>query len=868
MLDETRDSGSSSARQLIDVLAEEFANRLRSGEKPSIEEYAARHPEIADEIRDVFPALVIMGQADAKSEFTLSETTVDTQTYSDQIGDFRIIRKVGQGGMGVVYEAQQESLNRRVALKVLPGHIARNEKFIERFRREARAAGKLHHTNIVPVYDVGRDGDTFYYAMQFIEGQGLDDVQREVIRLNEDNSSVTKSSISRLIAEEDSSAASSSTRRRLAYFKSIARIGASVADALGYAHERSIIHRDIKPSNLILDTDGVVWLADFGLARTDDSELTGTGDILGTIRYMSPERFKGKGDHRGDIYALGVTLYELATLRKAFSGEDRMRVIEQIASREPVRPREINRSIPLDFETIILKAMDKEPRRRYQDAAEMAEDLRRFLDDQPIKARRPSLVERIARWTRKHKAQTAAMISMAVAIAALIAGTILIEKQREIAERNERLAKKETERADDEAERANGSADITIEAMTGLVETVASELRNFPELLSLKKRILANAEDKLARIGSIEDDSPKVTSLKIRAFNALAQLNYEVGNYAECDKYFNDSLDLIDGIREGEIKQDELYMWGAEINLGLGWMAFEKHDQDAARTRYQNAYEICSSWVDEFPDNPRAKQILANAADDLGDTYVLLDERNWDAAERFHQEAFNIRRKLRRAGDESFELVYSLVSSHIKLGDMYYGRAGTFQQGSPDAEFELTSASGWFDQAISICEELVEENPEEDTQCLRTLASLYERYADTCEGDEAFEYYMKSNDINERLAPKLAMDRNFQRDLAISWGRTALHVHSTGDTEKAVEYLNKCLSILQAQIARIPDDGGLQVDEMVTWYQLGVVQAGDARRSAWESAREIGERLVENGTIPEEFTFYARVKEVLAGLDD
>ena len=173
-----------------------------------------------------------------------------------------------------------------------------------------------------------------------------------------------------------------------------------------YAHERTIIHRDVKPSNLILDTEGVVWLTDFGLAQTSESQLTETGDFLGTAQYMSPERIRGEGDHRGDIYGLGVTLYELATFRRPFEAADRLQLIDLIARHNPRRPAEINRNIPIDLETIILKAMDPEPRRRYQTAAEMANDLRRFVDDQPIRARRASTVEQMIRWVRRHKAQT------------------------------------------------------------------------------------------------------------------------------------------------------------------------------------------------------------------------------------------------------------------------------------------------------------------------------------------------------------------------------------------------------------------------------------------------------------------------------
>jgi serine/threonine protein kinase len=182
----------------------------------------------------------------------------------------------------------------------------------------------------------------------------------------------------------------------------VALIGRQVAQGLAHAHARGIIHRDIKPSNLLLDTTGIVWITDFGLAKAEDDGLTVTGDILGTLRYMAPERFRSGGDARADVYALGLTLYELLTLRPAFDSSDRLKLIEQIKAEEPARPRSIDSRIPRDLETIVLKALEKDPGRRYSTARAMAEDLRRFLADEPILARRASAAERYWRWARRN----------------------------------------------------------------------------------------------------------------------------------------------------------------------------------------------------------------------------------------------------------------------------------------------------------------------------------------------------------------------------------------------------------------------------------------------------------------------------------
>jgi WD40 repeat protein/tetratricopeptide (TPR) repeat protein len=193
-----------------------------------------------------------------------------------------------------------------------------------------------------------------------------------------------------------------SSGRRQPFFRSVAQLGRQAAQGLAYAHSRGVVHRDIKPSNLLLDTAGVVWITDFGLAKAQEDGLTATGDILGTIRYMAPERFRGQGDARADIYALGLTLYELLTLRPAFDTPDRLKLIERVKNEEPVRPRSLDGRIPRDLETIVLKATDKDPAQRYATAESMSEDLRRFLNDEPIQARQASTAERYWRWARRN----------------------------------------------------------------------------------------------------------------------------------------------------------------------------------------------------------------------------------------------------------------------------------------------------------------------------------------------------------------------------------------------------------------------------------------------------------------------------------
>ena len=427
-------------------LADEFLARRRRGEPADPEEYVARHPELASQIRDLFPALLAMEDLGGSSGGT---PTVPPPAAPPprRLGEYRVLRAVGRGGMGVVYEAVQEPLGRHVALKVLPAHLASAGTFLERFRREARAAARLHHTHIVPVFGVGEADGTHYYAMQFIHGQGLDRVLDDVRRLRlgggpptvlpaDPNATLAASLVNGFDPGPVAAGAAPSTvvvggangshtlaRGKARYPLEVARLGTQVADALAYAHAQGVQHRDIKPSNLLLDTDGAVWVTDFGLAKADDAaDLTGTGDLLGTLRYMPPERFAGVSDARGDVYALGVTLYELLALRPAFDEVDRGRLIRQVNHPRPPKLRKLAPDVPRDLETVIVKAMAPAPADRYATAAALADDLRRVIDGRSIKARRHSVPERVWRWGRRNPMVAGLLAAVVVLLSVLSVG--------------------------------------------------------------------------------------------------------------------------------------------------------------------------------------------------------------------------------------------------------------------------------------------------------------------------------------------------------------------------------------------------------------------------------------------------------------
>ncbi len=384
-------TGAASIASIVAEAADLYLEQLGRGETPDLSEYALRFPEVASVLPQVLPVLRMI-QSLAPGDPSEEAAVVAPSS----LGEFQLVREIGRGGMGVVYEAVQASLGRRVAVKVLPMAAGADTKQLARFQIEAQVAAALHHPHIVPIFAVGCDQGVHYYAMQLVEGRCLAALLREQRRK----------------AESVSSASVETGRGFCGPLSSRAAAGLAIqaAEALEHAHSLGVLHRDIKPANLLLEEDGHLWVSDFGLARFQGSgDLTGSGDLLGTLRYMSPEQAGGGRilDARTDVYSLGATLYEMVTGRAAFVGNDRQELIRQITCEEPTAARKLDPTIPRDLETIVAKAMAKEPERRYATANELALDLRRFCDDRPILARRPTLAGRLTSWSRRHRRTTA-----------------------------------------------------------------------------------------------------------------------------------------------------------------------------------------------------------------------------------------------------------------------------------------------------------------------------------------------------------------------------------------------------------------------------------------------------------------------------
>ena len=376
-----------------------------------------------------------------------------------QLGEFQLLKEIGRGGMGIVYEAEQISLQRRVALKVLPFAAAIDAKHVLRFKNEALAAGMLNHPHIVPVYSVGNERGVHFYSMQLVEGQSLAALiselrQQAAGKLGHLPTQAVLGSHCSTDSLFHRELSSQHAGREGRYYRTAATLMLQSAEALHHAHESGIVHRDIKPANLLVDLSGQIHITDFGLAQIrSEVGLTRTGDTPGTVRYMSPEQAAGKlaiVDHRTDIYSLGATFYELLTLTPIFSGHDVQELLAQVFNVDPQPLRRLDSSIPEELEIIVLKATSKSPDDRFLTAGDLASDLRRYLSNEPILARRPSMLDRAIKWSRRHPSAVIASLVVLVLVSVismtamfLIEGAYRRERQRaEEAETQFQLARR------------------------------------------------------------------------------------------------------------------------------------------------------------------------------------------------------------------------------------------------------------------------------------------------------------------------------------------------------------------------------------------------------------------------------------------
>jgi serine/threonine protein kinase len=499
-----------------------------------------------------------------------------------RLEDYRIVREVGHGGMGVVYEAVQRSLNRRVALKVMSLGATLDPRHQQRFKNEAQAAAQLQHPNIVPVFAVGCEQGVHYYAMHFVEGRPLSEVIRE-LRDGPDGAALAAATdaphahvtdertapggegrAEPLTAPPDPPTAVARPQfRDGAFFRQAAWLGVQAAEALEHAHQMGVIHRDVKPANLLLDGAGHVWVTDFGLARWSAEDLTMTGDVLGTLRYMSPEQAsarRGLVDHRTDVYSLGATLYELLTLQPVARGDDRQELLHQILHEDPVPPRRLCADVPRDLETVLLKALGQRVEERYATAQEFADDLRRFLDGRPVLARRPSLWDRAGKWARRHRPVVASAAALLVlGVVGLIVATIAIGRERARAqaayEKEAEAHRLEAEAREKEAEaraRAEQNFRQARQLLDQVAEVAAVDMAAESDLPNARRKLLQAALSYYKDFLEQQKDNRLTHEELLRGYTRVAALLDASGRRDDAQRALNQAFQIALTVGDGE----------------------------------------------------------------------------------------------------------------------------------------------------------------------------------------------------------------------------------------------------------------------------------------------------------------------------
>ena len=930
-------------RHPVDHLAEEFAARIRAGESPQIEEYCRAHPEHADMIRSVFPSIQMVERASLREEQhrqSGDNRSATVHAMPKALGDFQIIREIGRGGMGVVYEAVQKSLKRHVALKVISALIAGSEKQLKRFRREAESAASLHHSNIVPVYGIGEDHGLQYYAMQLIDGVTLAEIILQlriappdtvlaggttvadsapgncpsgtkprprrfgtvdaVLQLFGTMTSVDmqvlhESGLSMDLSGSPDPLAATRVRSQsyvadtiehifkdqmpgdsgdnelcaaedvglnLAYIRNIARVIANVASAVEYAHRQGILHRDLKPANLILDRGGTIWVADFGLAKQADLDgVTQTGEIVGTLRYMAPEQLRGEADVRTDVYALGLTLYELLVLKPALnapqllSGQSHQSIPRMRASRP---------EIPKDLETITLKACMAEPERRYQNAREFEADLRRFLEDRPILARRVTPIERLWRWSRRNPL-IASLSSATVLLLATIAIILGIgnhhirealdarnieydRAEQNLSEKTSALANVERERV-----RAETNLDLAISAFEEVFNNIAARGRSDSlldelsdeELLPSADAVLSSADVTLLetllgffdRLGAENSKDLSIESAAAR--RRVGDIQQQLGRLENAQESYQTALDAYKVIAAKRPDDTSLILAQAGILHQMMFTFAERGMISPAMQKLKDLRSVLTASP-AVNDSANGRFVLANAING----FVTFGLRT--AAEprnRLRNSLFNRmgpadeapvpvqNQRLRREADanvEALEILQKLTEDEPSSAAYRVALAQATKNKARISQLlrEWNKADESMAAAIAILEDLQKEFPSSDrfkyelADTLSTMTAL--RPAD-------MQRLVRSQQLCRELVEAHPTVPEYRGLYATTLARIAGMQFVQGKTERAEETLKESLQHHQQLADQFPDVLMYEFALARTLQQLAHVYADEKR---------------------------------------
>lgn len=792
-------SNPNTARDPLEMLAAEYMERLRQGARPDIEEYATRYPALAQDIRDLFPTIAATERLKARQARSSGGRATLGPSQPERLGDFRLIREIGRGGMGVVFEAEQESLRRLVAVKVLPRQVLLDEKQLKRFEREARIAANLHHTNIVEVFGVGEQDGFHYYVMQYIRGLGLDVmIPRLASELRNQHKSQEQSTtpsqatacapqaeIADAILGNLLGSANAAGTVGNHYWNSVARIALQAAEALDYAHSQGVLHRDIKPANLLLDPHGTLWLADFGLAKAAQSEeISISSDVVGTLRYMAPEQFRGTTDQRSDIYSLGLTLYELLALRPAYEETDQSRLIHRITQGPPPSsPSSSSLGVPRDLETILLKSINADASQRYSSAKEMADDLRCFLEDRPIQARRVSSVERLARWCRRNKA-VAGLAGSTLLLLVMVAAVASIGYLR---------TKKALDGEAIQRAKAEATATLAIEALD----------RMFERFSPARMRVVPQSP-----VGGTQGDAISIPSSPVLSREAAALLE--------------EMLPFYDRLARQTGNSEKLSFETAEANRRVGAIRQRLGQADEAAKAYRRATALYEQLRSSSPTNPAIKLGTAQVNNELGRIYT--SRRQVAEAREAHKAALALLEPETPGSSASPELHFELARTYYFLGTQERPLPGADPRRGPGPAQQPTNHRDFLAKSVALLRSLPASSPD-DPEAQHLLALCYLEGA-PLEGDRLPAVRAGADhaiEILEKLVNTFPGVFDYAYDLSEAYGRIHIPQPPIGpeEQEQIEGRLAKSVTLLRQLTAEHPDVPDFPAAQARAYDKLG-----------------------------------------------
>jgi serine/threonine protein kinase/Tfp pilus assembly protein PilF len=857
---------------------DDYLAALEAGHKPDRRVFLARHAEVAEALAKCLDGLEFVQHAAPQLDQQVSDQGTALSAITGELattmplGDFRIIREIGRGGMGVVYEAEQLSLGRRVALKVLPFAAALDSRQLQRFKNEAQAAAHLHHTNIVPVFGVGCERGVHFYAMQYIEGQTLAQViadlklQRVKGKDNRESEApaepFTSPARRELRPPGDSEPASTTAKGAEAtkpsissspafaastFFRTVANLAWQAAEALEHAHQVGVVHRDIKPANLLVDGWGKLWITDFGLARFHaDAGLTLSGDLLGTLRYMSPEQAIGKwvpGDHRTDIYSLGATLYELLTLKPGFIGGNREELLAQIATEEPLRARLVNSAVPAELETIVRKAMEKKPEERYGAAKDLADDLRRFLEDKPILAKPPTLALRAKKWSRRHKpvimtTMIAAALTLLLVIVGLVTAILLITQEKNRTQEALREAKDNFEEAEQNRRRAEANFQNALNAVDRMLTPLSSEqLAGVPKMEPVRRKILEDALQFLENFRQENSADPVVRPEMAQAYARLASVNAALGHSEQAEKAYRQALDLFALLHSENPEKVNYRYWLASCSTNLaGLLRSDPGHYEEAEKLFRQALVLWKELIADLPQNADYRSNLAQTFHNLG--YLLWTTDRFQEAEGSYRAALNGYEQLANEYPDKITFRLSQGWIHNSIGvllettgrprdaEQSFHRALAFLSLTEDgAQGErnrtqlhlglLLAQNGRFDEAEEVQRQLIRQAEDEPAHDPGDLALKYRHLAvllaATGRSEDAKQNFHKAIDLQKKLLAQSPTNADHRYHLATSHHYLANLLRDTGPSTAAEEPYLEALTHQEPLTALFPRNRGLPI---------------------------------------------------------